>query len=142
MRIARPPVRRARIEIVPMIDTIFFLLVFFMMSTLSMVKMEGLGLALPKDAETGRAKAPARIVLAVSPQGDYLLDRQRRRADELPNSLKEELKARPNAVVVVNVAPTQKTQTLVATLDIVDEVMREAGSTNAVLVATPKPSKP
>ena len=28
--------KKARIEIIPMIDTIFFLLVFFMISTLSM----------------------------------------------------------------------------------------------------------
>ena len=36
MRIQRRSIKKARIEIIPMIDTIFFLLVFFMISTLSM----------------------------------------------------------------------------------------------------------
>jgi biopolymer transport protein ExbD len=138
MKLPPPTVRRARIEIVPMIDTIFFLLVFFMMSTLSMVKMEGLGLALPKDVGTGKTKAPPRIVVAVSPAGEYLLDGRRQSASGLPESLRSRLKASPTAVVVVNVSPAQKTQTLVSTLDIVDEVLQEAGSSNPVLVATPK----
>ncbi len=34
MQLSRRSVKRARIEIIPMIDTIFFLLVFFMISTL------------------------------------------------------------------------------------------------------------
>ena len=37
------PMRKARIEIIPMIDTIFFLLVFFMFTSLSMVQMKGMG---------------------------------------------------------------------------------------------------
>ena len=36
MRIPRPTRKKARIEIIPMIDTMFFLLVFFMVATLSM----------------------------------------------------------------------------------------------------------
>ena len=36
MRLQRKAFKKARIEIIPMIDTIFFLLVFFMISTLSM----------------------------------------------------------------------------------------------------------
>ena len=34
MQLSRRTIKRARIEIIPMIDTIFFLLVFFMISTL------------------------------------------------------------------------------------------------------------
>nr|MDQ2732892.1 biopolymer transporter ExbD [Armatimonadota bacterium] len=50
MRIARTERKKARIEIIPMIDTIFFLLVFFMYTSLSMVKMNGLTISLPKPA--------------------------------------------------------------------------------------------
>ena len=42
MRLARRTLKKARIEIIPMIDTIFFLLVFFMISTLSMSRYSGL----------------------------------------------------------------------------------------------------
>ncbi len=42
MRLNRSQVPKARIEIIPMIDTIFFLLVFFMMASLSMTVSRGL----------------------------------------------------------------------------------------------------
>ncbi|MGZ8427379.1 MAG: ExbD/TolR family protein, partial [Candidatus Binatia bacterium] len=42
MRIQRRSIKKARIEIIPMIDTIFFLLVFFMISTLSMTQFNGM----------------------------------------------------------------------------------------------------
>ncbi len=40
--------KRTRIEIIPMIDTVFFLLVFFMLSSLAMVKLNGLPVNLPQ----------------------------------------------------------------------------------------------
>jgi biopolymer transport protein ExbD len=42
--------KKARIEIIPMIDTIFFLLVFFMISALSMSRFTGVQVNLPKAA--------------------------------------------------------------------------------------------
>ena len=138
MRIPPPPIRKARIEIVPMIDTIFFLLVFFMMSTLSMVKMEGLNLSIPKDALKSAAKAPERITVSISPTGDYLLDKRPIDVTTLPSQFKLELAAHPKAVVVVNVAATQKTQTLISTMDILNEIMTQAGNQNPILIATPK----
>ena len=53
-----PPARKARIEIIPMIDTVFFLLVFFMMASLSMTVYRGMPVSLPR-AASGSA-APAR----------------------------------------------------------------------------------
>ena len=50
MRIQRRSIKKARIEIIPMIDTIFFLLVFFMISTLSMTQFKGMPVNLPKAA--------------------------------------------------------------------------------------------
>jgi biopolymer transport protein ExbD len=63
MQIRRRFPRKARIEIVPMIDTIFFLLVFFMIATLSMTKLQGLPVNLPRaaTAEIGRASCRERV---------------------------------------------------------------------------------
>jgi biopolymer transport protein ExbD len=57
MRIQCRSMKKARIEIIPMIDTIFFLFVFFMISTLSMSQYKGVPVNLPK-AASGR-QAPA-----------------------------------------------------------------------------------
>ena len=58
MKIPPPEFRKARIEIIPMIDTIFFLLVFFMFSTLSMVKMKGLDVSAPRPNGASPARRP------------------------------------------------------------------------------------
>ena len=59
IRIPSPrPQRRARIEIIPLIDIIFFLLATFVMVSLSMVKSKGLPVTLA-GAATG--EAPVRM---------------------------------------------------------------------------------
>ena len=121
-----------------MIDTIFFLLVFFMMSTLSMVKMGGLGLGIPRVAAKGAGKAPARITLSIDPSGQFFVDKRKVDLTSLPQEFQRELSAHPGATVVVNVAATQKTQTLVSTLDILNEIMAEAHNESPILVVTPK----
>ena len=47
MKLQRAELKKARIEIIPMIDTIFFLLVYFMITSLSMVQMSAKKVALP-----------------------------------------------------------------------------------------------
>lgn len=44
----RRELKRTKIEIIPMIDTIFFMLVFFMLSSLALVKLNGLPVNLPQ----------------------------------------------------------------------------------------------
>ncbi len=46
----RRELKRTKIEIIPMIDTIFFLLVFFMLSSLALTKLNGLQVNLPQAA--------------------------------------------------------------------------------------------
>ena len=53
----RREMKRTKIEIIPMIDTIFFLLVFFMLSSLSMVQLKGIPVNLPKAATASHQNA-------------------------------------------------------------------------------------
>jgi biopolymer transport protein ExbD len=135
MRIKQPTLRRARIEIIPMIDTIFFLLVFFMITWLTMVKINGMGLTLPKPSRKSDA-APVSIVLALSPAGRYFVDSKSVAADEWSDGLRRKLLAHPNAVVVLNVAPAQKTQVLISIMDTVNRVIYNTHSHAQVLVVT------
>jgi biopolymer transport protein ExbD len=48
MRLRRIQLRKARIEIIPMIDTMFFLLVFFMLSSLTMSNLYTVPVTLPE----------------------------------------------------------------------------------------------
>ncbi|MDE1951558.1 MAG: biopolymer transporter ExbD [Betaproteobacteria bacterium] len=61
-------VKKARIEIIPMIDIMFFLLVFFIMVTLHMIPDAGIASRLPTSA-TAQAMPKAQITLAVDKAG-------------------------------------------------------------------------
>ena len=54
--------KKARIEIIPMIDTIFFLLVFFMISTLSMSRFTGVQVNLPKAASGSQPPTETAVI--------------------------------------------------------------------------------
>jgi len=68
--------RRPRIEIIPLIDVIFFLLASFLMVSLSMVKNQGIPVRLPV-AATGKPNlADAPVTVTVSRQGAFYLNKQ------------------------------------------------------------------
>ncbi|MBC8142292.1 MAG: biopolymer transporter ExbD [Armatimonadetes bacterium] len=49
-------IKPTKIEIIPMIDTMFFLLVFFLLRSLDIINLESLGINLPKESEITRPK--------------------------------------------------------------------------------------
>ncbi len=68
--------RRPRIEIIPLIDVIFFLLASFLMVSLSMVKNQGIPVRLPV-AATGKPNlADASVTVTVSRQGTFYFNKQ------------------------------------------------------------------
>ena len=75
MRVPRRVPEKARIEIIPMIDVIFFLLVFFMISTLSMTMSRGLPVNLPT-AATSQKEMRENVNLTVTQDGKMFLNKQ------------------------------------------------------------------
>jgi len=65
--------KKARIEIIPMIDTMFFLLVFFMVASLSMTVQRGLPVNLPH-AASARDEVKQVITLTVTKSGRLFVD--------------------------------------------------------------------
>ncbi len=68
MKLPRKARKKARIEIIPMIDTMFFLLVFFMVATLSMTIQKGLQVNLPH-AATAREEVYQTVTFTVTKEG-------------------------------------------------------------------------
>ncbi len=101
MEIRRRTVKRARIEIIPMIDVIFFLLVFFMVSSLAMTKINSMPVALPKTSSSPEA-LKQNIILTVRKDGSILLNRTPVTVDSLGQQLTYEMHHNPQDVVVVN----------------------------------------
>jgi biopolymer transport protein ExbD len=57
--------KKARIEIIPLIDVIFFLLATFVLFTLSLDKIASLPVTLPKAATDAKAKEPDESLLSI-----------------------------------------------------------------------------
>lgn len=101
MRIQRRSIKKARIEIIPMIDTIFFLLVFFMISTLSMAQYRGMPVNLPKASSGQQAPAESAAIM-INKANQIFLDKQAVDKTELPDLLRGELAKNPELLVVIN----------------------------------------
>jgi biopolymer transport protein ExbD len=101
MRIQRRSAKKARIEIIPMIDTIFFLLVFFMISTLSMSQFKGMPVNLPKAAAGQQAPAESAAV-TIDKDGRLFLNQQAIDQAALGEALRQELAKNAEMLVVIN----------------------------------------
>src|SRR5437879_11638294 len=88
MRIPRPTRKKARIEIIPMIDTMFFLLVFFMVATLSMTIQRGLPVNLPSSA-SAKADIPDTVSITVTADGAVFVNKEAVSVQELRDRLRE-----------------------------------------------------
>jgi len=94
--------KRARIEIIPLIDIIFFLLATFVMISLSMVKNQGLNVNLPS-ASTGVAQErKTAVTITVTQTNDVYLNQEKINLDALPERLQELKDQDPDLKVFIN----------------------------------------
>lgn len=92
--------RRGRIEIIPMIDVMFFLLVTFMLASLSMQSLNSLTVNLPKgNAPSLEQKEP--VALTITKDSKIFLDKTPTTLETLAFTLKGMLQG-DNPKVVVN----------------------------------------
>ena len=137
MRIQRRSMKKALIEIIPMIDTIFFLLVFFMISTLSMSQYKGMPVYLPK-AASGR-QAPAESAAITIDKDDRLfLDKQPVDKSLLRDLLRQQLVKNPELLVVINADDGVAHGRVVEVMDIA----RSADVVKMAIAVKPKEQRP
>ncbi|HEY7494623.1 MAG TPA: biopolymer transporter ExbD [Candidatus Tectomicrobia bacterium] len=134
MRVSRQELSKARIEIIPMIDVIFFLLVFFMVSTLSMTVNRGLPVDLPA-AGTAQPNVRENVNLTLTQDGGLFLDKEPISQQEIGRRVQAILTNAPQTMVLIN-ADGQVRHS--AVVDVIDE-LRAAG-VSALAIAV-KPDK-
>ncbi len=103
MRVSSPiPHHKARIEIIPLIDIMFFLLASFMMVSLSQVHMKGMKVNLPT-GQTGETQAKNEYIsVSVDRDGHPYFDKEEMRSyDDLAARLKKVHDENPEAKVFV-----------------------------------------
>ena len=100
MKVTLPSRRKSRIEMLPLIDIVFLLLVVFIYAMLSMAVHRGMPLALPTSAETEIEK---NLMLSVSidRSGMVYLDREPMKLEELTAVLKSRAEGQDNPGVLL-----------------------------------------
>jgi len=94
--------RKARIEIIPLIDVIFFLLATFMMISLSMIKNQGINVDLPAARTSASEDRSKSVTITVTETSDVYLDKEKINLTILSQELKS-LKAQdPGLKVFIN----------------------------------------
>jgi len=116
MRIPRQEPEKARIEVVPMIDIVFFLLVFFMISTLSMTVNRSLPVNLPQAASSQQELGEA-ANLTVTKDGAMFLNKEPVTLQDMGPKLKAELAKVPNLLVIVTADDQATHGAVVAAID-------------------------
>jgi biopolymer transport protein ExbD len=101
MRLPDEPEIPVQINIVPMIDVIFAILTFFIMSTLYLTRSEGLPVNLPK-AGTAKSQPQTQLTITVDQQGQIALNRQPTQLDALEPQLRQLIGPNQQATVIIN----------------------------------------
>ena len=102
MHVTSPiPHKRARIEIIPLIDIMFFLLASFMMVSLSQVHMKGIKVNLPSGVSGQTQTKREYISVSVDKDGHYFFDKDEVKDEELISRLRKVHDSAPEAKVFV-----------------------------------------
>jgi biopolymer transport protein ExbD len=77
MRIGAPfRYKKARIEIIPLIDIMFFLLASFMLASLSLMRLQSIRMNLPTATVSRSQKEPDMVKMSVDALGNIAIDKQ------------------------------------------------------------------
>jgi biopolymer transport protein ExbD len=102
MRVTSPiPHKKARIEIIPLIDVMFFLLASFMMVSLSQVQMKGMKVNLPKGASGETQSKRDYISVSVDEGGRWYFDKKEMTPEAMQAQLNQVHQENPEAKVFV-----------------------------------------
>jgi len=101
MRLPPSAKKKPRIEIIPMIDTMFFLLVFFMIATLSMTLQHGMPISLPT-AESSTDTIADHISLTLTQEGTLYYNKEAITLQELDRRLANLRQTSPNPSLLIN----------------------------------------
>ena len=124
---------QGEINIIPMIDVIFSILAFFIISSLYLSRSDGLSVNLPS-AQTTESKPNPQLILTVKQTGELFLDGQAILLKDLETNILAKAKNNVNSLVVIK-ADEQVNHGLV--VQVMDGV-RQIKGVSLAIAATPK----
>ena len=129
------PRRRVQIEIIPMIDVMMFLLVFFVMISLNVIPITGLKTQLPQASQAEQMELVKHLVITLAEAGHPEIDGQLYAMAELPAVIQAQAAANAKLDVIINGDRNARIDGLVQIMDMV-----RAGGIQQVSIAAKKAS--
>ena len=118
--------KRARIEIIPLIDIIFFLLATFIMVSLSMTKNQGVQVALPTAASAASLgdsqEMDKAVTLTVNDKGEIFYNKDKITLAQLPLKLQTLKSSSKDPKVIINSDANANFKFVVGVLDEVRKI--------------------
>ena len=138
MRIGSPLLhKKARIEIIPLIDIMFFLLASFMMASLTMIKLQSIKMDLPTATAATRDFKPDILNISVDKLGEVYIGKTQVTFVQLQGILSNKFKVNTNVPVYIT---GDKDATHGAIIHVLDVVRRE-GIQKVSFAITPAPAE-
>ena len=136
MKIVSPLARKkARLEIIPLIDIMFFLLASFMLVSLTMTKQRTVGVNLPAAATSQTNLNPDAISLGVDARGQVFFEKQPIALPDLEALVTQRLAANKDLPVFISGDAATPHGAMIAVLDYV----RRCGVTKVAFSVKPTP---
>lgn len=122
--------KKSSINIIPMIDVIFFLLVFFMLFTTFRTTPEGIEMQLPK-AVTATEQKSENFIVQIDAKGNYYYQDQSLELNQLISEAEFENKDHNNLTIVISADKNTRYENVVSLMD----GLRNVGITRLALAA-------
>ncbi len=121
--------KKARLEIIPLIDIMFFLVATFMMVSLSMIKNEGVDVTLPIAASGRTVNREDSATLTVDRNGELYFNKDKVTLDDLKSRVVDFRAASPEARFLLNCDKDARMEKAMEVLD----ALRMMGISNVAL---------
>ena len=122
--------KKSNINIIPMIDVIFFLLVFFMIFTSFRSNPSGIEMQLPQ-AVTVTEQQEQQFVIDISQKGDFYFEGEQLPLEKIRQIARERKKGNENLVVIINADKEARYKYVINLMD----NLRKEGIYNLALAA-------
>jgi biopolymer transport protein ExbD len=128
LNLSQTNVKRYGIDMTPLIDVVFLLLIFFMLTFA--IQGQGLTISLPQGAETEQKNAEKDLIVKINQDNSLRLNDKHIMIDSLRDALEELVQSRTNKLVIIDSGPRVKYGLFAQVLDI----SREAGAENFSII--------
>lgn len=124
-------IEKPLVMIIPMIDIMLFLLVFFMLGTFQMARTNNFAVNLPQSETRQKETSPPKVTVTVTASGDLLFEEEKILFLQLPAKIKQTLNEDAATVFVIYGDRATKYESVVKVL----ELLKKSGA-RQVSIAT------